>query len=120
MVPSPPSPGGNSTGGSGNGTGGVGGSGNNTCQCGIFSNRIVGGFVASSNAYPYQIGLMLTPSSKPFCGGTIISKNYVLTAAHCTVNYVSSNNLKVSVGDVDFQVKFRQLSRSKHFGINLN
>jgi len=82
----------------------VNGSNPNSCKCGTFSSRIVGGFIASPNSFPYQIGLMLASSTKPFCGGTIISTKYVLTAAHCTKNYASSNRLRVSISDVDFTV----------------
>nr|XP_023017618.1 chymotrypsin BII-like [Leptinotarsa decemlineata] len=46
--------------------------------------RIIGGQDAAPHAYPYQVGMYLTKGiSQEFCGGSIISSNYVLTAAHC-------------------------------------
>jgi len=82
----------------------VDGSNHNSCKCGTFSKRIVGGFIASPNSYPYQIGIMLVTSTIPFCGGTIISTKYVLTAAHCTKCYARFNGLRVSISDADFTV----------------
>lgn len=43
--------------------------------------RIVGGQNAKNNQFPYQISLRL--NNFHTCGGSIISKNYIITAAHC-------------------------------------
>ncbi|XP_066144717.1 transmembrane protease serine 9-like [Euwallacea fornicatus] len=43
--------------------------------------RIVGGEVAQRNSFPYQVALIINNSG--FCGGSIISNSWVLTAAHC-------------------------------------
>merc|ERR1711988_1212214 len=54
-------------------------------ECGIegppSKDRIVGGFEAQENQWPWQVALFI--DNAWFCGGSIISENYVLTAAHC-------------------------------------
>merc|ERR1712001_148242 len=54
-------------------------------ECGIegppSKDRIVGGFEAEENQWPWQVALFIDDAW--FCGGSIISENYVLTAAHC-------------------------------------
>lgn len=44
-------------------------------------NRIVGGAEVVPNSLPWQVGLLI--DSQEFCGGTLISDKFVLTAAHC-------------------------------------
>lgn len=56
------------------------------CLCGVplYKRRIVGGVDAMVNQYPWQVGLMdyvFDRESK--CGGTLLSSDTVLTAAHC-------------------------------------
>lgn len=47
--------------------------------------RITNGKNAAENQFPYQVGLSFSsPSGSWWCGGSIISNTYVLTAAHCT------------------------------------
>jgi len=54
-------------------------------ECGIegpaASDRIVGGEEAKEHAWPWQVALFIDDAW--FCGGSIISENYILTAAHC-------------------------------------
>lgn len=50
--------------------------------------RIVGGTAVSISSVPYQCSLQ---HRQQFCGGAIISKTTVLTAAHCTEDYKPSD-----------------------------
>ncbi|GJQ80488.1 hypothetical protein Trydic_g12383 [Trypoxylus dichotomus] len=60
------------------------------------SFRIIGGKVAPIAAYPFMASLRQYPNEH-FCGGTIITNVWVLTAAHC-VDGLSPVNMFVVVG----------------------
>lgn len=49
----------------------------------IPQSRIVGGQLAATAQFPFQVSLRYFGSH--ICGGSIISENYILTAAHCVV-----------------------------------
>jgi trypsin len=57
---------------------------------------IVGGSFAAKNEFPHQVALILFNSVT--CGGSIISEQFVLTAAHCLVNKRLLNIFKVLAG----------------------
>merc|ERR1711892_295988 len=53
------------------------------CKCGVKrTSRIVGGTETEANEYPWMAAIATTSESF-FCGGTLISSQWVLTAAHC-------------------------------------
>jgi len=83
-----------------------GGSANTTqsstgsCSCGVAKtgNRIVGGQETMVNEYPWQVGLVSANGRQPWCGGTLISNQHVLTAAHCTAGG-STSSIAVILGE---------------------
>ncbi len=77
------------------------------CQCGLAngaaaSGRIVNGVEVTKHEIPWQVGLS-NGGSRPWCGGTLISDQWVLTAAHCTAGE-SASSLKVILKEHDHTV----------------
>ncbi|XP_055972326.1 LOW QUALITY PROTEIN: ovochymase-2 [Sorex fumeus] len=64
----------------------------------LFS-RIVGGSQVERGSYPWQVSLKR--NQKHICGGTIISPQWVITAAHCVSNVNILPLLNVNAGKYD-------------------
>ncbi|XP_003700882.3 chymotrypsin-1-like [Megachile rotundata] len=67
-----------------------------TIVYGYPESQIVGGRDAPVGMFPYQVSLR--EDGDHFCGGSIISSRYVLTAAHCVDDYDDPSNVTVHVG----------------------
>lgn len=65
--------------------------------------RIVGGVPASVNEYPWFASLQRTagtgtPFQRHFCGGSLVDRNWVLTAAHCVDFLTSPSQVSLIIG----------------------
>jgi len=82
---------------------------NQTRQTASASLYVVGGSDAGFLEFPWQVALQrFDPASRTWnhtCGGAIIDKDWLLTAAHC-VDYraIGDMKLRVIVGEHDYQV----------------
>ncbi|XP_030252093.1 coagulation factor IXa isoform X2 [Sparus aurata] len=59
--------------------------------------RIVGGEVVIPGEIPWQAALVARPSGQLFCGGSVLSERWVVTAAHCLVE--GQGNFFIRVGE---------------------
>ena len=80
--------------------------------------RIVGGFEAEDGRHPYSVSLQ-SPSGNHFCGGSLILKDVVLTAAHCI-----GGAINVVIDRHDFDDSDGEIISAKwqieHPGYNIN
>lgn len=74
-----------------------------TGQCGIngLADRIIDGIPAPLRAWPWMVVLRGNTGSRSswFCGGTLISDRYVLTAAHCFKEQLGVNLEFARIGE---------------------
>lgn len=64
----------------------------------LFDGKIVGGFPVNITRIPWQVSLVY--SGRHLCGGSIISNEWILTAAHCLAHR-SARGFQVRVGSTD-------------------
>uniref|UniRef100_UPI003AAB370A coagulation factor IXa n=1 Tax=Centroberyx gerrardi TaxID=166262 RepID=UPI003AAB370A len=62
--------------------------------------RIVGGKVVVPGEIPWQVAFIARPSGQLFCGGSILSELWVITAAHCLVEAQGSFFIRVGEHDI--------------------
>ncbi|NXW21502.1 OVCH2 protein, partial [Circaetus pectoralis] len=65
--------------------------------------RIVGGNQVKQGSHPWQVSLKLR--QKHFCGGTIVSAQWVVTAAHCILDRNLVQYLNVTAGEHDLRIR---------------
>ena len=64
-------------------------------------HRIVGGTEADINEFPWTVGLYTHYRCKglPVCGGSLISTQHVLTAAHCIQRNIFLTYIRLPYGN---------------------
>ncbi|NWW89502.1 OVCH2 protein, partial [Rhynochetos jubatus] len=65
--------------------------------------RIVGGTQVKQGSHPWQVSLKRR--QKHFCGGTIVSAQWVVTAAHCILDRNLLQYLDVTAGEHDLGIR---------------
>uniref|UniRef100_A0A8C5DW71 trypsin n=1 Tax=Gouania willdenowi TaxID=441366 RepID=A0A8C5DW71_GOUWI len=87
----------------------------------IEDDKIVGGYECRKNAVPYQVSLN---SGYHFCGGSLISSTWVVSAAHCYKSRVQlrlgEHNIAVNEGTEQFINSAKVIRHPKYNSRNLD
>lgn len=73
-----------------------------TCGIPVLHKRIIGGNEANPNKWAWMAALLRSDTGEHYCGGALISKRYVITAAHCTEG-LKAANITVRLGAHNIQ-----------------
>lgn len=73
-------------------------------QCGVKGpSRVVGGSVTALHEWPWQVALRKIRDDYIYCGGSLVSPEWVVTAAHC-MQYIFKTDMYVTVGDYEREI----------------
>lgn len=64
--------------------------------CGRPNSKIINGQPANQSAWPWIVSY--GPKHIHMCGGTLITPEYILTAAHCLYSYDENNPIEIRIG----------------------
>ncbi|XP_022707253.1 uncharacterized protein LOC111270994 isoform X3 [Varroa jacobsoni] len=65
------------------------------------NSKIIAGTTARIGSHPWMV-MLWTPKKKAFCGGSLLNQRWVLTAAHCLVNFhEDGNDISLALGKHD-------------------
>uniref|UniRef100_A0A3Q3W1E2 Coagulation factor IX n=1 Tax=Mola mola TaxID=94237 RepID=A0A3Q3W1E2_MOLML len=76
--------------------------------------RIVGGDVVIPGEIPWQTALIIRSSGKVFCGGTILSDRWVITAAHCLLEVQGAFYIRAGKINRDTEQNYEVLEQHIH------
>lgn len=76
--------------------------------------RIIGGDATAPGEFPWTVSVKL--NGQPICGGSLINREWILTAAHCVVGY-NPKNLTVRLGA--YRIKDMSESQTVDLSVSL-
>lgn len=68
--------------------------------------RVVGGYAPVPHSIKYIVSLQ-TAQRQHFCGGSLINKYWVITAAHCNIGWANSSSSCLAVGGNTHLIKWK-------------
>ncbi|KAJ8318949.1 hypothetical protein KUTeg_004040 [Tegillarca granosa] len=79
------------------------------------AKRIVGGITVRPGTWPFMISLHGGPGQNFFCGASLLSHTWVLTAAHCIGSLTRNDQLTLKIGATrrDTFSEYRQIRKPK-------